>query len=98
MTTALYLLLALLAGLAFYLASAHQRLRPALHARSCPLRIAASVLAVLAAIAAIVGMGVWAGVFAALTALMLVLVVLPYLDAWRQLRAQATNRRTPDVG
>jgi hypothetical protein len=98
MTTGLYLLLALLAGLAFYLASAHQRLRPALRPRSRQLRIAASVLTVLAAIAAIAGMGVWAGVFAALTALMLVLVALPYLDAWRQLRAQAANRRTSDVG
>ena len=40
----------------------------------------------LATVAAIAALGLWAGVFAALTALMLVLVVLPYLDAWLQLR------------
>jgi uncharacterized membrane protein len=97
-TTVLYLLLSLLAGLAFYLACAHQRLRPALRARKRTLRIAASVLTVLAVVAAVVGMGPWAGVFAVLTALMLVLVALPYFDAWRQLRAQAANRRLSDVG
>lgn len=98
MTTVLYLLLSLLAGLAFYLACAHQRLRPALRARARALRVAAWSLSGLATVAAVAGMGVWAGVFAALTALMLVLVLLPYLDAWRQLRAQAANRRTSDVG
>ena len=98
MTTALYLLLSLLAGLAFYLACAHQRLRPALRSRARVLRVAAWSLALLATFAAIAGMGVWAGVFAALTALMLALVVLPYLDAWRQLRATRAVEGEEHVG
>lgn len=85
-TTALYLLAAPLAALAFYLATAHQRLRPAWHRHARALRIAGTALSVLALVAAIAALGVWAGIFAALSALMLAAVVLPYLDAWRQLR------------
>ena len=98
MTTVLYLLLSLLAGLAFYLACAHQRLRPGLRSRKRALRFVATGLAVLATVAAVAGMGLWAGVFAVLTALMLALGALPYFDGWRQLRAQAGTRRTSDVG
>lgn len=82
--TAACLALSLLAALGFYLACAHQRLWPSSRARS--LRAGAWACTVLASAAAIVEYGFWAGVFAALTALMLFLVLLPYLDAWRQTR------------
>ena len=84
--TFLYLLLMLLAALGFYLASAHQRLWAAARANARALRMGAWLCMGLATLAAIAALGLWAGVFAALTALMLVLVVLPYLDAWLQLR------------
>ncbi|KZC15605.1 hypothetical protein RHOFW510R12_00095 [Rhodanobacter sp. FW510-R12] len=80
--TASYLFLSTLAALGFYLACAHQRLWTGAHVRVRVLRIVAWVATVLAATAAIVALGPWAGVFASLTALMLVLVLLPYLDAW----------------
>jgi len=85
-TTALYLLAAPLAALAFYLATAHQRLRPAWRRHARALRVGGALLCVLALAAAIAALGVWAGTFAALSALMLAAVALPYLDAWRQLR------------
>jgi hypothetical protein len=91
--TIIYLLLSSLAALGFYLASAHQRFWPAASAHARALRIAAWAVAVLAAMAAIIALGPWAGVFAALTTAMLALVLLPHLDAWRQL--QQENR---DVG
>lgn len=84
--TLLYLSLMLLAALGFYLASAHQRLWAAARANARALRMGAWLCMGLATVAAIAALGLWAGVFAALTALMLVLVVLPYLDAWLQLR------------
>lgn len=84
--TFLYLLLATLAAAGFYLACAHQRLWRAGSRHARALRAAACVCAALATAAAIAALGPWAGVSAALTALMLVLVALPYLDAWRQLR------------
>lgn len=84
--TLLYLSLMLLAALGFYLASAHQRLWAAARANARALRMGAWLCMGLATLAAIAALGLWAGVFAALTALMLVLVVLPYLDAWLQLR------------
>ncbi|MGS1119053.1 hypothetical protein [Rhodanobacter sp. UC4436_H3] len=87
--TAIYLCLSVLAALGFYLSNAHQRLW--LGARA--LRVAAWVATATATVAAIAALGPWAGVFAVLTAVMLVLVLLPYLDAWRQL--QRENR---DVG
>jgi len=85
-TTALYLLAAPLAALAFYLATAHQRLRPRWRPHARALRVAGAVLSTLALVAAIAALGVWAGTFAALSALMLAAVALPFLDAWRQLR------------
>ncbi|MDL5368093.1 hypothetical protein QSH18_21015 [Xanthomonas sp. NCPPB 2654] len=86
LTTAVYLLAAPLAALAFYLATAHQRLRPAWRRHAHALRVAGVALSALALAAAIVALGVWAGTFAALSALMLAAVALPYLDAWWQLR------------
>lgn len=84
--TAAYLLFAVLAGIGFYLASAHQRLLPNLRVRAATLRIAATVCTLLSTGAAVAALGVWPGVFAALTALMLVCVAMPYLDAWRNAR------------
>lgn len=81
--TTLYLLLSVLAALGFYLACAHQRLWAGARARARTLRLAAWTATGLAAAAAIGALGTWAGVFASLTALMLVMVLLPYLDAWR---------------
>lgn len=84
--TAAYLLLSLLAALGFYLASPHQRLWRQRRIGPGRLRVAAAALALLATAAAIAALGTWAGVFAALTALMLATVALPYLDAWRARR------------
>lgn len=87
--TAACLVLSLLAALGFYLACAHQRLWPPARAHARLLRAGASACAALAAAAAIAGFGTWAGVFAALTALMMFLVLLPYVDAWRQTRKES---------
>ncbi|MDQ7760511.1 hypothetical protein RAB70_03615 [Xanthomonas sontii] len=87
--TAGYLLAAALAALAFYLATAHQRLRPAWRRHARALRVAGTLLCAVALGAAIAALGVWAGVFAALSATMLAAVALPYLDAWRQLHQGA---------
>jgi hypothetical protein len=84
--TALYLLLSLLSASAFYLASPHQRLSTRLAAHRTPVRIAAWLSAGFAIIAAIASLGVWAGLFSALTAWMLYTVLLPYLDAWHRTR------------
>lgn len=82
--TALYLFFSLLAGLGFYLATAHQQLLPRLRARASLVRAGAWLCTLLAGLAAIRVLGVWAGVFAALTAIMLGAVLLPYLDAGLQ--------------
>jgi hypothetical protein len=67
----LYLLLSTLAAPGFYLACAHQRLWATARAQARMVRTA---------VRAATALGPWAGVFASLTALMLVL--LPYPDAW----------------
>lgn len=84
--TAAWLLLSLLAALGFYLATVHQTVWPRARAHARIVRAGAWLCMVAATAAAIVALGVWAGVFAALTAIMLAAVCLPYLDAWRQLR------------
>lgn len=91
--TVLYLVLALASALGFYLATAHQRLRPAWRTRARALRLGAWACAALALACAVAALGPWAGVFAALTMFMLGAVALPYLDAWRHLR-----RERADVG
>ena len=82
MKSALYLLPALAASLAFYLACAHQRIAPAAIAMKRPLRAVAWLCTLLSTVLAYVQLGIWAGVFAVLTALMTGLVALPYADAW----------------
>lgn len=91
--TAAYLFLSVLAALGFYLACAHQRLwqRARGHARA--LRAAAWLCVALALAAAIVALGIWAGVFAASTAIMLAAVLLPYVDAWCQTRGAVRGER-----
>lgn len=91
--TATYLLLSSLAALGFYLASAHQRFRPGAHARKRALRVAAAATTAFATAAAIAALGTWAGVFAALTTLMLALVLLPHLDAWWHLPREGRDGR-----
>lgn len=87
--TAACLVLSLLAALGFYLACAHQRLWPRARAHARKLRAGASTCVALATAAAIAESGLWAGAFAALTAFMLALVLLPYVDAWRQTRKES---------
>lgn len=91
--TALYLSFSLLAALAFYLGCSHQRLWAGARRAPARWRAAGWLCCVLALASAIRLLGVWAGVFAALSALMLALVVLPYADGWRQLQ-----RERGDVG
>lgn len=88
MKSVLYLLPALAASLAFYLACAHQRFSPGAIAKKRPLRVVAWLCMLLAVVLAVVQLGVWAGVFAALTALMTGWVALPYLDAWWHARKE----------
>lgn len=87
MTTAC-LFFSIVAALGIYLSSRHQRLWLAARAHLRVLRVSAWGAAVLATTAAIAALGLWAGMFATLTAMMLGLVLLPPLDAWRQQRRE----------
>ncbi|KQQ78348.1 hypothetical protein ASF73_05760 [Xanthomonas sp. Leaf131] len=91
-----YLLTAAVSALAFYLATTHQRVWPHRRLSARILRIGGSVLLALSLAFAMQALGPWAGIFAALTALMLVAVALPYLDVWQQARAQ--RRQVRHVG
>ncbi|GAE57521.1 hypothetical protein [Xanthomonas arboricola] len=91
-----YLLSAAASALAFYLATRHQRLWPQRRLSARALRIGASALLLLSLGCAMHALGTWAGIFAAVTALMLVAVALPYLDAWQQARTQ--RRQVRHVG
>lgn len=88
--TALYLVFSVLAGLGFYLGTRHQRLWAAAQSQHSRWRGLAWLCSAIATTCAIVAMGPWAGVFSALTAVMLVMVLLPYLDAWCDLRRANT--------
>ncbi len=81
----------MLAALGLYLSSAHQRLWPAARAHASALRVAAAACALASLAASIALLGIVAGVFASLTAAMLVLVLLPYCDAWRRMRKEAAR-------
>jgi outer membrane receptor for ferric coprogen and ferric-rhodotorulic acid len=96
--TAAYLLLSALAALGFYLACAHQRLWPNARRHARISRAAAWICVALAIAAAIIAHGIWAGVFAASTAIMLSMVLLPYLDAWRQARRNPVSGEYSNVG
>ncbi|MGV7197117.1 hypothetical protein [Xanthomonas axonopodis] len=91
--TALYLLAATASALAFYLATTHQRLLLQRRPSARGLRVGGCVLLALSLACAIHALGVWAGMFAAVTALMLAAVALPVLDVGRQVRAQRRQAR-----
>ncbi len=82
-STLLYLLTATLAALLFYLASARQQFLRGAASKVKPLRILALLLSLLAWFFASAALGLWAGFFATLAVLMLVLVALPFIDAYR---------------
>lgn len=91
--TAAYLVFSVLAALGFYLATSHQALSRRARGHAPALRAVAWLCAALAMAAAIVALGLWAGVFAALTAMMLAAVLLPYFDAWWQARGGTDTGR-----
>ncbi|PZQ33252.1 MAG: hypothetical protein DI562_01945 [Stenotrophomonas acidaminiphila] len=84
----LYLLLALVSAAAFYLGSPHQRLWVGAGPRRRWLRVAGWASAALALMAGVAALGVWAGVFSALTAWMFGTVALPYADVWWHTRRE----------
>ncbi|MDF3125231.1 hypothetical protein [Rheinheimera sp. 1928-s] len=79
-----YLLTATLAAVLFYLTSARQTLWLAAASKAKLLRGLAWLSVVLAWVFAALVIGIWAGFFATLTILMLVLVALPFIDAYRR--------------
>ncbi|MDC8758466.1 hypothetical protein [Janthinobacterium fluminis] len=82
----LYLLIATLAAVCFYLASPHQHLWLGAPRHARRLRLAGWAGCLAAVGAGHVALGFWAGLFAALSALMLALLALPYLDCYRRTR------------
>ncbi len=82
-STLLYLLTATVAALLLYLASARQQPWPPAASKVPLLRVLALLLSALAWAFAGSALGVWAGFFATLAVLMLVLVALPFIDAYR---------------
>jgi hypothetical protein len=89
----LYLVLALLSAILFYLGSPHQQLWSGASRYRLGLRAAGWIAAVLALIAGAMALGLWAGVFSALTAWMFGTVLLPYADVWFR-----TRKEDPHVG
>lgn len=85
---ALSVLCAALGALCAYLATPHQRLsRPIARRAIC--RLAASIGCLMSLLLAVQHVGLWAGMFTALTAFMLTAVLLPYVDVYRQQRHAA---------
>ncbi|WP_249720352.1 hypothetical protein [Pseudoxanthomonas japonensis] len=84
----LYLVLALLSAIAFYLGSPHQRLWSGGARYRRGLRISGWITAMLALVAGVIALGVWAGAFSALTAWMFGTVLLPYADVWCHARKE----------
>lgn len=77
---------AAMAGLCCYLSSRHQTLWRGAARRARSLLCAAALAVTLAVLLASPGHGVWGGLFIALSGVMLALVVLPFVDAWRRSR------------
>lgn len=84
----LWLLTGLASAMLFYASIPHQRLLPASPRRGA-LRAAGCVVFLISILLGVYALGVWSGVFAALTALMLGCVVLPYINAWQTQRKPA---------
>lgn len=91
MWATLYLLIALASASAFYLSSRHQQL--CVVSRPRRLRFLAWLSLVLAWSVAEQALGLWSGGFATLTAFMLAVVVLPYLDTWRSVRKSKRTKQ-----
>lgn len=85
----LSVLCAALGALCIYLATPHQRLSRRLIARRATCRLIALISGLLSLLLAMQRLGLWAGVFTALTAFMLTAVLLPYVDVYRQQRPAA---------
>lgn len=76
----------MLAAVCLYAGSSHQRLFLRIQRHQAALRAGGGLLCVVAIFVAAQSLGFWAGFFAALTAVMLGCVLLPYVDAWRAQR------------
>ncbi|MCC8620387.1 hypothetical protein [Xanthomonas vesicatoria] len=94
--TCAYLLAAAGAASAFYLATSHQRVWQPRAPLVRALRLGGCGVFALSLVCAIAVLGPWAGIFAALTTLMLAAIVLPCVDMWRHARAQ--RRQVLHVG
>jgi uncharacterized membrane protein len=78
----LWVLAALVAAALFFASVPHQRLLPrTLQPRTS--RAAGCVSFLISLVLATYALGLWSGVFSALTALMFGCVLLPYLNAWQ---------------
>jgi len=78
------IVLAWLSAACLYLASPHQSLWLAARAQLRLLRVSATVAAIASVWLAAIDCGVACAFFIVLSAFMLALVALPYLDAWRK--------------
>ncbi|MEA9579951.1 hypothetical protein VC218_13895 [Xanthomonas nasturtii] len=94
--TCAYLLAAAGAATAFYLATSHQRVWQSRAPLVRALRLGGCGLFALSLVCASAALGLWAGIFAALTTLMLAAIVLPCADMWQHARAQ--RRQVRHVG
>lgn len=83
MLSIVYISFALFAAACFYASVPHQRLWPRRPNLKGALRAVGLLLCLFALGVAALALGFWSGLFAALTALMLGCVLLPYIDAWR---------------
>ena len=81
-----WIALAVIAALAFYLSTTHQRCWKSAQFHAQRWRLVGCIAGVLSTGSAILAIGTWPGVFAAFTAMMLAMVILPYVDAWRHSR------------
>lgn len=80
--TFLYILLAMLAAVCFYVATSHARIVALTPRHRTIVRGCGVVLSAIAIAVAMQPLGFWAGFYAVLTAFMLGCVALPYVDAW----------------
>lgn len=80
----LSVLCATLGALCIYLSTSHQQFSRRLTAWRTTCRLSALISCVSAVLLAMQHVGLWAGVFTALTAFMLAAVLVPYLDVYRQ--------------
>lgn len=89
-------LCAVLGALGAYLATPHQRLSRRLIGWRTTCRLIAGLSGLSSVLLSVHRVGLWAGVFTALTAFMLAAVLLPYVDVYRQQR-HPRQHRAPHV-